>query len=102
MPIVDAEFDAESIPYINFARENQFHAQLVGSKNRRASLHVAGAHSSGGHVHSGEPHFLSSLHERPGAVIAGGSGRRLFIIRQTSELGPGKPSPPPVSTTSGF
>ena len=38
MPIVDAEFDAESIPHIHFAKKNQILAQLVGSKNRRASL----------------------------------------------------------------
>ena len=57
MPIVDAEFDAESIPHIHFARKIQFHAELVGPKTPGASLHVAG-----------EPHFLSSLHERPGAV----------------------------------
>ena len=57
LPIVDAEFDAESIPHSHFARKNQFHAERVGSKNPGASLHVAG-----------EPHFLSSLHERPGAV----------------------------------
>ena len=60
MPIVDAEFDAESIPYINFARENQLHAQLVGSKNRRASLHVAGAHNIGGQAvnHTSYPLFM--------------------------------------------
>ena len=78
MPIVEAKFDAESIPHIHFARGNQFHAQLLGSKNRRASLHVAGAQSVGRACP-----YATAVARAPGTLKVVGSipGGGIYVFR---------------------